>query len=75
MRCAVPSNCKAVGSVEVVKVKVVGQKLLFLPCQVRLLASTDANIYFLEERLQLGAVRTNTFRILKTFAVSARMRL
>jgi hypothetical protein len=54
VRCAVPSNCKAVGSVEVVKV--VGQKLLFLPCQVRLLASTDANIYFLEERLQLGAV-------------------
>jgi hypothetical protein len=50
-------DCEAVGSVEVVKV--VGQKLLFLPCQVRLLASTDANIYFLEERLQLGAVGTN----------------
>ena len=54
-------NCEAVGSdeIEVEVVKVVGQKLLFLPCQVRLLASTDANIYFLEERLQLDVVGTN----------------
>jgi hypothetical protein len=58
-RCLRDCEAVGIGSVEVVKLQVVGQKLLFLPCQVRLLASTDANIYFLEERLQLGAAGTN----------------